>query len=151
MRSGIRLSTRFAASLATTCLFISQFVLWSPLCPLRPPARKLTTDCVLLLRRMARAGRGSEEVRWYGDIWSAGHTARARVIFAVETAEDAIVFEVALDPPGAQIRDVCDRASVIAVELAEGAPLPRLTWERHYAPTVGARSIPQWIRARCSG
>ena len=43
------------------------------------------------------------------------------VIFAVETAEDAIVFEVALDPPGAQIRDVCDRASVVAVELAEGA------------------------------
>ena len=40
------------------------------------------------------------------------------VIFAVETAEDAIVFEVALDPPGAQIRDVCDRASVVAVELA---------------------------------
>ena len=26
-----------------------------------------------------------------------------------------------MDPPGAQIRDVCDRASVVAVELAEGA------------------------------
>ena len=43
------------------------------------------------------------------------------VIFAVETAEDAIVFEVALDPPGAQILDVCDRASVVAVELGEDA------------------------------
>jgi len=43
------------------------------------------------------------------------------VIFAVETAEDAIVFEVALDPPGARILDACDHASVVAVELGEDA------------------------------
>ncbi len=43
------------------------------------------------------------------------------VIFAVETAKDAIVFEVALDPPGAQILDVCNHAGVVAVELGEGA------------------------------
>jgi len=43
------------------------------------------------------------------------------VIFAVETARDAIVFEVALDPPGARILDARDHASVIAVELGEDA------------------------------
>lgn len=43
------------------------------------------------------------------------------VIFAVETAKDAIVFEVALDPPATQILDVCDHASVVAIELGEGA------------------------------
>jgi len=43
------------------------------------------------------------------------------VIFAVETAEDAIVFEVALDPPGAQILDVCDHAGVVTIELGEDA------------------------------
>lgn len=43
------------------------------------------------------------------------------VIFAVETAKDAIVFEVALNPPGAEILDVCDHASVVAVELGEDA------------------------------
>lgn len=43
------------------------------------------------------------------------------VIFAVETAKDVIVFEVALDPPGTHILDVCDHASVVAVELGEDA------------------------------
>lgn len=43
------------------------------------------------------------------------------VIFEVETAEDAIVFEAALDPPAARIVDVRDHASVVAVELGEGA------------------------------
>ncbi len=43
------------------------------------------------------------------------------VIFEVDTAEDAIVFEAALDPPAARIGDVRDHASVIAVQLAEGA------------------------------
>ena len=43
------------------------------------------------------------------------------VIFSVETAEDAIVFEVALDPPGARIMDARDHAGVVAVELGEDA------------------------------
>ncbi|HBK59474.1 MAG TPA: hypothetical protein DDZ84_01600 [Firmicutes bacterium] len=43
------------------------------------------------------------------------------IIFAVETAEDAVVFEVALDPPAERIVDVRDHASVVAIELGEGA------------------------------
>ena len=43
------------------------------------------------------------------------------VIFAVETADDAVVLEVALDPPAARIIDVCSHAGVVTIELGEGA------------------------------